>query len=149
VFGLLISLNGLVICLVELPLTSVTRRRSARRVMVTGCLIFGLGFALTGFVSAIWALVAVAVMWTLGEMLFFPMQAAHVANVSPPDMRGRYQGAWGMAWGMGAVLGPMAGTAVFAWHPRVLWVGCGVSAAIGAVLLVIATAPGHGPRAGE
>jgi len=147
VFGLLISINGLVICLTELPLTTFTRRRSPRRTMVTGCVIFGAGFALTGFVSAIWLLVLAAGMWTLGEMLFFPMQAAHVANVSPSDMRGRYQGAWGIAWGMGAVLGPMLGTAVFAWHPRVLWAGCGVSAVIGALLLLGATRPKEGAPA--
>jgi MFS family permease len=142
-FGLLISLNGLLICLTELPLTTVTRRRDPRHVMMVGCLIFGLGFALTGFVSAIVWLAVTAVLWTFGEMLFFPMSAAHVANVSPPDMRGRYQGAWGIAWGLGAVLGPMVGTRVFEWDPHALWIGCGVSALAGAALIIPAAKPAH------
>jgi len=108
--------------------------------MATGFLIFGAGFVLCGFVSAIPLLVAAVVLWTVGEMLYFPMSAAHVANVSPPHMRGRYQGAWGIAWGLGAVIGPMAGTQLFEWHPRVVWVACGVSAIIGCYLLMLATA---------
>jgi MFS family permease len=140
-FGLLISLNGLLICLTELPLTTVTRRRNHRHVMVAGCLIFGCGFALTGFVRAIPWLAFTAVLWTFGEMLFFPMSAAHVANSSPPDMRGRYQGAWGIAWGLGAVLGPMMGTRLFEWNPRALWLGCGLSALVGALLIIPATKP--------
>jgi MFS family permease len=139
VFGMLISLNGVLICLTELPLTTFTRRFPPRRVMVIGMLVFGTGFALTGVASTIPLLAATVVIWTVGEMFYFPMAAAHVANVSPPDMRGRYQGAWGISWGLGAVLGPVLGTALFAVEPRAVWPACGVVAAIGAVLLLPST----------
>ena len=145
VFGLLISLNGLLICLVELPLTTFTRRRSARAVMMTGMIVFGAGFVATGFVSTIPLLAAAVVVWTVGEMFYFPVAAAHIAAVSPPDMRGRYQGAWGIAWGLGAVVGPVVGTMVFAWNPRALWIACGVCALAGAPLLI----PGTRRRAGD
>ncbi len=139
VFGALISLNGVIICLTELPLTSYTRRRPARRVMVAGMLVFGLGFALTGLATTIPILAALVVIWTVGEMFYFPMAAAHVANISPPDMRGRYQGAWGISWGLGAVLGPVLGTALFAIEPRAVWPACGLVAVLGALLLLPAT----------
>jgi MFS family permease len=139
VFGMLISLNGLIICLVELPLTTLTRRRPARRVMVTGLAVIGVGFATTAFAHTIPMLVATVVVWTFGEMLYFPMAAAHVANVSPPDMRGRYQGSWGIAWGLGAVLGPVAGTAIFALQPRALWLACGAVAFLGAAAVLPGT----------
>jgi MFS family permease len=139
VFGALISLNGIIICLTELPLTSYTRRFPPRRIMVTGMLVFGIGFALTGFAQSIPFLAATVVLWTLGEMFYFPMAAAHVANISPPDMRGRYQGAWGISWGLGAVFGPVLGTAVFAREPRAVWIMCGVVAAVGAALVLPAT----------
>ncbi len=128
VFGLLISLNGVIICLTELPLTTYTRRQPPRRVMVIGMLVFGSGFALTGLARAIPFLAACVVVWTIGEMFYFPMAAAHVANISPPDMRGRYQGAWGISWGLGAVLGPVLGTTLFAHDPRALWAACGAIA---------------------
>ncbi len=139
VFGLLISLNGVIICLTELPLTTVTRRLPARRVMVIGMLVFGAGFALTGLVRTIPLLACTVVVWTIGEMFYFPMAAAHVANISPPDMRGRYQGAWGISWGLGAVLGPALGTALFAHEPRAVWAVCGAIAVVGAALLLPAT----------
>lgn len=139
VFGLLISLNGVLICLTELPLTSYTRRLPPRRVMVIGMLVFGAGFALTGLARTIPGLAVTVVIWTIGEMFYFPMAAAHVANISPPDMRGRYQGAWGISWGLGAVLGPVLGTALFAIEPRAVWPACGIIAVIGSLLILPAT----------
>jgi MFS family permease len=139
VFGMLISTNGLLICLTELPLTSYTRRQPPRRVMVIGMLVFGAGFALTGLAHTIPFLAATVVIWTVGEMFYFPMAAAHVANISPPDMRGRYQGAWGISWGLGAVVGPVLGTALFAVEPRAVWGACGLVAVLGALLLLPAT----------
>jgi MFS family permease len=140
-FGLMLSLNGALICLTELPLTTYTRRHPTRTVMSIGFLVFGSGFVMTGFVSAIPLLATAAVLWTIGEMLYFPMSAAHVANSSPPHMRGRYQGAWGIAWGTGAVIGPMLGTRLWEWHARALWLACGASCLVGCVLLRRATAP--------
>ena len=140
-FGLMLSLNGALICLTELPLTTYMRRYPARNVMACGFLIFGSGFVLTGYVSTLSMLAVAAILWTLGEMLYFPMSAAHVSNVSPPHMRGRYQGAWGIAWGTGAVIGPMVGTHVFEWHARALWLACGVCSLLGCYLLLRATAP--------
>jgi MFS family permease len=139
IFGMLISLNGVLICLTELLLTSYTRRLPARRVMVIGMLVFGTGFALTGLARSIPYLATLVVVWTIGEMFYFPMAAAHVANISPPDMRGRYQGAWGISWGLGAVLGPALGTALFAIEPRAVWPACGLIAVLGALLLLPAT----------
>jgi MFS family permease len=140
-FGMLLSLNGALICLTEIPLTTYMRRYPHRNVMAAGFLIFGSGFVMTGYVSAIPMLAAAAVLWTVGEMLYFPMSAAHIANVSPPHMRGRYQGAWGIAWGLGAVIGPMLGTTVFEWNARALWLACGGCSVIGCYLLLRATRP--------
>ncbi len=138
-FGLLISLNGAFICLVELPLVSVTRRLPSRRVMMTGFGFIGLGFGLTGFVHTIPLLIVTVIIWTIGEMIYFPVAAAHVANVAPSDMRGRYHGAYGISWGLGAVLGPIVGTTLFAHDPRWVWVACSCVAVVGAALIVPAT----------
>jgi MFS family permease len=139
VFGMLISMNGVIICLTELPLSTFTRRRPARRVMTAGLLVIGVGFVMTAFVHSVPLLAVSVAVWTLGEMLYFPMASAHVANVSPPDMRGRYHGAWGIAWGLGAVLGPVGGTSLFAFDARAVWVACALVAALGAGLVLCAT----------
>lgn len=141
VFGALISINGAVICLVELPLVSFTRRLPARYVMLAGMAVIGLGFGLTGFVHTIPLLVLTVLIWTVGEMVHFPVASAYVANVAPPDMRGRYHGAYGVSWGLGAVLGPVAGTALFAHDPRSVWIACFAAAMLGALLIIPATRP--------
>jgi MFS family permease len=138
VFGLLISINGVIICLVELPLSSYAQRRNHNAVMTLGMVVIGVGFAMTGFVRTLPLLAVSVVIWTFGEMLYFPRASAHIANISPPDMRGRYHGAWGIAWGLGAVLGPIAGTSLFAFNPLVLWLACGALAFVGAALVQVA-----------
>src|SRR5205085_1196026 len=44
-YGLLISCNGMLVVLFELPLTTITKRFPARRVMALGYVLIGVGFA--------------------------------------------------------------------------------------------------------
>ena len=43
-YGALISMNGAMVVLCELPLTTITRRFSTRRVLAAGYVLVGLGF---------------------------------------------------------------------------------------------------------
>jgi len=138
IYGALISINGFLVMAVELPLTAVTRRRSPHAVMVVGFLLVGAGFGLTAFVSSLTALIATVVVWSLGEIVLVPVAAAHVANISPPDMRGRYQGAFGITWGIGGVLAPVAGAAIFGQDARALWVLCFVLCVAAALIVAVA-----------
>lgn len=137
-FGLLISLNGVVVAAVELPLTSLTRRFPPRPVIAAGAIALGVGYGATGLVSSAPALAATVVVWTLGEILSAPVSAAYVADISPPHMRGRYAGAIGMAFGVAMIAGPPLGTAVYTVSHGLLWAGCLVVSAAAAALLVAA-----------
>ena len=57
-YGALISLNGVLVVLCELPLTTITRRFAARDVMAAGYLLVGAGFALNLFAHTVPALAA-------------------------------------------------------------------------------------------
>ena len=57
-YGALISMNGALVVLCELPLTTITRRFPARRVLAAGYLLIGLGFALNAFAHTVPALAA-------------------------------------------------------------------------------------------
>lgn len=138
VYGMLISVNGLLVVAVELPLTAVTRHRNPHVVMFIGYLLVGIGFGLTAFVSTLGALVLTVMIWTLGEIVLVPVAVAHVANISPPDMRGRYQGAFGMTWGIGGVVAPIAGAAIFGQDPRALWVLCFVLCVVAGLIVAVA-----------
>jgi MFS family permease len=142
VYGLLISLNGLVVTVFELPLTTYTRRFPPRSVIAAGSLLEGIGFGATALAVSAPALAATVVVWTFGEIVTAPVAAAYVADISPAHMRGRYAGAFSMTFGLALVIGPAAGTAVYAVSPDLLWAGClAVSAVAAAAILSPAARP--------
>ncbi len=143
-YGALLSLNGAIVVLFELPLTTVTRRFAAPRVIAFGFLLAGFGFALLGLARSIPALVACMAVFTLGEMLSMPTASAYVADLAPPSMRGRYMGAYGLTWTVALVVGPALGMSLLAAGPSVLWLAC---AALGGLAAAFAlSAPEHGRR---
>jgi MFS family permease len=136
VFGALISLNGLVIIAIELPLTVLTQRLPMRPVLAVGQLLVGVGFALIVFADTVPLLAATVVVWTLGEIIFSPIASAYVADVAPIHLRGRYQGAWGMSFGVALVVGPVLGTLLYSASPDALWLACGLAGLLAAALVV-------------
>jgi MFS family permease len=135
-YGLLISMNGMLIVLFELGITQWTRRFAPRPMIALGYLLAGLGFALTGIARTLPALAATVVIWTLGEMVSSPVVSAYVVQLAPEQYRGRYLGLMVMMWSLGMIIGPSAGTLVFERNPAVLWASCGVLGVIGAGLML-------------
>lgn len=125
-YGLLISLNGVLIVLFELAITAWTQRLPPRPVIAAGYLLLGIGFALTGVAHSVTALAITVVIWTLGEMISSPVSSAYVAGLAPEDLRGRYMGVWGLMWSLGLTLGPSGGTIVYGKDPIFVWIGCAI-----------------------
>jgi MFS family permease len=134
-YGALISMNGALVVFCELPLTTITRRFAARRVLATGYLVVGVGFALNAFAHSVAALVVCIIIFTLGEMIAMPVASAYVANLSPPHLRGRYMGAYGLNWGLALIIAPWLGMKLLDYSPLTLWLGCGALAVIGAFII--------------
>jgi MFS family permease len=124
VFGWLMGLNGLLIVLFELPLTSLTKRHPGPRMMALGYLLSGIGIGLSAFGGSISLLLVVMVIFTLGEMISSPVGHNYVAALAPDDMRGRYMGVLGISWGSAAMVGPVAGITLFEYSPALLWTAC-------------------------
>jgi MFS family permease len=137
VYGGLIALNGLLIVLLELPLTAWTQHRAPRPVIAAGFLLVGIGFSLVAVAHILPLLILAVLIWTIGEMLNSPMAGAYVADRAPVNLRGRYQGAWGLTWGVALILGPVIGTSLFAWNASGFWLICGFLAAMGAALVLV------------
>ncbi len=124
-FSLLMSMNGLGVVLLQ-PFTSrLAGRVDGARLLATSALLFGAGMGLNAFQGSVPAYVLGCAIWTLGEVVGFPVAQALVADLSPAHLRGRYQGAFSMAWGVAFTVAPIAGGAVLArFGGRTLWIAC-------------------------
>jgi MFS family permease len=137
-YGAIISLNGALVVLCELPLTMITRRFPAYRTMAIGYLLVGTGFALNGLAHTIPALIACVVIFTLGEMIALPVAGAYVADLAPTNMRGRYMGLYTVTWASALVVGPGLGLRLYGHAPVAYWLA---SAALCVASAFILTRP--------
>ncbi|MEW6569244.1 MAG: MFS transporter [Chloroflexota bacterium] len=125
IYGLAISFNGILIVLLSLPLSNLVVRWPRFGSLAAAALFVGAGFGLTAFSTTLLGYVAAIGVWTLGEIIGSAVAPAVVADLSPLDLRGLYQGVFGAAWGLSFFVGPALGGWVFQ-HlgSQALWAGC-------------------------
>ncbi|MCX6929954.1 MAG: MFS transporter [Verrucomicrobia bacterium] len=136
VYGLVISLNGALVVLCELPMTTFTKRYPVRRMIALGYLLIGAGFASNALTRTLPLLVLTVVLFTLGEMVAMPLSGAYVADLAPAHQRGLYMGTYGLVWSVAFIFGPSLGMLLFSVSPLVLWCGCGVLGLLAAGLIL-------------
>jgi MFS family permease len=132
-FGWLVAINGTMIVLFQLPITSVAQRFDRGTVMAVGAMVIGIGYGATALATNIvWVGVTIAI-WTIGEMIQTGFTFAIVSDLAPENMRARYMGAIAMSFSLGVVIGsPSAGWIIENWGGNYVWGGClllGVAAA--------------------
>ncbi|MER5639968.1 MFS transporter [Kitasatospora sp. NPDC002227] len=146
-FGLVASLNGLLIVLLQLPVTRLIEHRGRTAMLVTAALLTGWGYGLTAFAGSSVAFFSfTVVVWTIGEIVYTPKVVSLVAELSPTHARGRYQGMFSLSWSLAAFAGPLVGGYLLQHLGSAVWWACaalGTVAAAGFVLLVrVRPAPG-------
>jgi MFS family permease len=133
-YGLLLSINGVMIVLFELGITMWTQRLPTQPVIALGYALSTFGFALTGLATTIPTLAMTVVVWTVGEMLYGPATGTFVSNIAPDRYRGRYNGLWVLMWSIGMLLGPSLGMLIYQRSATTLWIACAVMGIVSAVL---------------
>jgi MFS family permease len=134
-YGALISMNGALVVFCELPLTTITRRYSTRRVLATGYVLIGVGFTLNAVARTVSALAGCVIIFTLGEMLAMPVASAYVSNLAPTHLRGRYMGVYGLNWALALIVAPSLSMKLLAYNPAALWLGCGLIGVLAALVI--------------
>lgn len=135
-FGLIFTLNTLLIVALEVALNLAMAHWPHRRQLLAGALCYAAGFGLTGLVRTKAALLGTVVIWTFGEMILLPAMADAVATLAPPERRGEYMGLYSTTFAAGLALGPWLGVLTYARvGPSAVWGGCFLAAAIGGLLL--------------
>jgi predicted MFS family arabinose efflux permease len=149
-FGLLFSLNCLIIVVLEIPLNAATAHWSHRRTLALGAILSGAGFGAMAFARDFWTLAATVVIWTFGEMLFFPASAAYATDIAPEARRGEYSGLYTMVFSIAFGIGPWAGTVVLERAGAgVLWGATFLLGALAAALFVRLPEPARHGEAPE
>jgi len=123
-FGGLLTLNGLLVAALQYPIARGSERWPRKVGLVLGAFLYGAGYLLFGWLRAYSALMGAIAVLTWGEMLFAPTSLAVVADLAPPDRRGRYMGAFGLAESFGWSAGPFLGGVLldaFPHSPQAMW----------------------------
>ncbi len=124
-YGVAMSVNGFLIVLLQPFFGSWSARFSQTKMLSLASALTGVGFGLIAWANTLLPLSLTVVVWTVGEMIFAPVNATVVANMSPESMRGRYQGAFGATWAFSAVTAPLLGTlAMQHFGSQALWFAC-------------------------
>lgn len=139
--GLILALNGLMVCTLELPLAAATSRIATRAMLAVGY--FGMGAAFLVLIghTSLAAFTVCIILFTLGEMCAFSRQQAYAASLAPDEMRGRYSGFLSLAWGIGGIVSSIIGLRIYESSPEAVWIICAVFGSLAAVLMMLGTGP--------
>lgn len=132
-YAAMLTLNAMLVIAIELPLSSWTRRLPTWVPLLLGTTLMAVGIPLSGAFPVAWLTVAGVLVWTVGEILFSPVVATAVADLSAADRVGRYQGYLVTVQAVAFALGPAVGTFVYSLAPGLLWAGCLIVGALCAV----------------
>ena len=136
VYGLTITLNCVVIVVLEPRIARRLGGHEAHRVVAAGFAVVGVGWLLLGAVPFVVGALAAVLIITLGEMLYKPTATALAAELAPDGMVGRYQSLYASASIGGMLLSPVLGTALYAAAPGAVFPVAGLLALVSAAAYV-------------
>ncbi|GAB3363473.1 MFS transporter [Amycolatopsis echigonensis] len=134
-YGSVLALNGFAIVVLQPLAVAVLANRDRGTVLAASMLLVGLGGGLAAVTSSIAGYAVAVLVISLGQIGFAVQFGATFAALAPPDLRSGYLGVASSAWSLGAVLGPVAGTALLQQAGRT-WLGIAAFAA--GILLFLA-----------
>ncbi len=136
-FGLLSAINTVLIIIAEVPLNNMMSNISYSRSMFIGALLAAIGFGAMALARETAPLIITIIIWTFGEMIFFPVTAAYASEIAPAKRRGEYMGYYQMTFSFAFSAGPWLGTVVYEkFGSVILWTGALVMGLITAILVL-------------
>ncbi|WP_162799294.1 MFS transporter [Nocardioides sp. 616] len=138
-YGVLLTVNGVILCLFQLPLVRLLERVPKSTVLGCAVALTAAGYVVQVFATAWWHYAAATVLWTLGELGIFPVAATVVADIAPPRLLATYQGFYSMTWTVGRTLASLVGgLALGGLGARGLWISC-VVVLLGTMWVLVVT----------
>ncbi|MEU8793223.1 MFS transporter [Streptomyces sp. NPDC048643] len=139
-YGTAMAVNGVMIVVLQIPVTRLIEHRDPRRLLVVSSILAGYGFGLTAFAGSVGVYTLTVCVWTLAEIVNAPTQTGLVVRLSPVHGRGRYQGMYTLSWALASLVAPvMSGLVIDRFGAAYLWGLCavvGTVAGLGYALLM-------------
>ena len=132
-YGLIMSLNGLLILFVELPISHWLKRFAPQLVLAIGFSLIGLGLGVFAFASSFLSFTVAMTVFTAGEIIALPIGMAYSSDLAPEKFRGRYLGLRGIAWGLAGCLSS-SGLWIYSQIGSAVWLIAGASSLIAALI---------------
>jgi predicted MFS family arabinose efflux permease len=146
-YGMLFTLNTLMIITIEVPLNAATSHWPHRRTLALGSFLFAVGFGSLTFARTYLEVALTVAIWTFGEMILFPGTAAYVSGIAPEGRQGEYMGLYAMAFSFTFIAGPWIGTLILErYGATVLWPATFAVAIVSVVALGQPIRPAPGLR---
>jgi len=123
--GLVLALNTALTALFGMQAVRWVERRGELAWFGVGSFLICAGYGVNGIGHGLTPALASIVVWSVGEMFFFPLGASFASRRAPAGAEGRYMSAFQLGLALPLVLAPFLGTWLYeAAGPRVLWASC-------------------------
>lgn len=143
-YGAAIAANGFLIILITIPVSNMASKWPRFETIAGATLLLGLGFGATALASTLPLFMVSVVIWTLGEIGATAVAPAIIADLSPVELRGLYQGIFGSAWGLAYFIGPLIGGWIYEHLGNtILWASCLAVGIIVAFCYLLLRAPAN------
>lgn len=136
-YGMLLGLNAALVMIGQIPAARLTRRRAPVPVIAVTSIVVGVGFALLAAAHTALALAFAVTVWSLGELAQWPVAASYAMSLAPPGQAGRYAGARSAGYALALLLAPLAGDALYARDPTILWAACAAAGTLAAAIIAL------------
>jgi len=119
--------NALLIVLFEMPVIHKLEKSEHLRLIAIGALLLSMGFAILPLGTTFRFAILTVVIWTIGEIMVFPLLTGFISNRVPEKSCGKYLGMYNFSFALAFVVGPVLGTTIYDFvSPMMLWFSCGL-----------------------
>lgn len=124
-FSTLFLFNMILIFLLQVPITNRLSRISEELIIGTGSILTGFGMFLLIFSTTYFNAFISAILWTLGQILFYSTMQAYIYFLADNTHKGKAMGIYqSIAYGTN-IIGPIGGTWIYTvGAPALLWEMC-------------------------
>jgi predicted MFS family arabinose efflux permease len=140
-FGVLVSINGMVVVVCELAVTTLVQRWAARLAVTASMALLGLGMTLYAVPLGVAGLVVATLIWSFGETVGAPTTLSYPARIAPQGLRGRYLASVDAPVGIGFAIGPPLGAVLWPRLGAGFWYVCGAAMVVAVALAYAGVRP--------